>query len=154
MNELLNNWEPAVSKAWLYTTAGLMWSGVGIFLDKLAYGWLSPLSGARYLPFALAGLALAFAIYAFGFSRLADKNIRRIDALCRPKVCLFAFQRWHSYPLVALMIALGIFLRHSELPKPYLAILYIGLGSSLFLSSIHYYKQIMIHNNLLPQEIR
>ncbi len=154
MNDLLYNWEPAVAKAWLYAAAGLMWSGVGIFLDKLAYGWLASLKWTRYLPFALAGFALALAIYAFGFSRLANKNIRRIDSINREKVCFFAFQQWHSYPLVAFMIALGIFLRHSALPKPYLAIVYIGLGSSLFLSSFHYYKRMMVLSRLTLPDAR
>ena len=58
------------------------------------------------------------------------------------RVCLFAFQKWTSYPLVLVMIAMGIYLRHySPIPKPYLAILYIGLGLSLFISSLLYYRQ-------------
>ncbi len=41
------------------------------------------------------------------------------------------------------MIAMGIYLRHSSpIPKPYLAILYIGLGASLFVSSLQYYHQV------------
>jgi hypothetical protein len=41
------------------------------------------------------------------------------------------------------MVAMGIYLRHySPIPKPYLAILYIGLGVSLYASSIQYYIQV------------
>ena len=69
-------------------------------------------------------------------------------------MCFFAFQQWHSYPLVAFMIALGVFLRHSALPKPYLAILYTGLGSSLFLSSFHYYKRMMVLSRLTLSNAR
>ncbi len=131
-----------------------MWSGVGIFLSSLAFGWLEPLKWTRAVPLTLAGAALAFAIYYFGFSNLADKNIRRIHGIENEKVCFFAFQQWHSYPLVAFMISLGIFLRHSPFPKPYLAILYIGIGGSLFLASFHYYRKLVLDrmNGRLPQQ--
>ncbi len=121
-----------------------MWSGVGIFLNDLAYGWLKPLKWPRALPLTLLGVALAITICFFGFSNLADKNIQRIQKINSDKVCFFAFQKWHSYPLVAFMISLGIFLRvYSPLPKPYLAVLYIGMGGSLFLASFYYYKAIV-----------
>ncbi|MCP4426087.1 MAG: hypothetical protein GY803_16465 [Chloroflexi bacterium] len=145
MGEISNKWKPAVPKGWLYGTAGFMWSGVGIFLNKLAYGWLEPLKWTRALPLALAGAALAVAIYSFGFSNFADKNIQRIHNIKNDKVCFFAFQQWQSYPLVAFMVSLGIFLRaYSPIPKPYLASMYIGIGGSLFLASFHYYRQIML----------
>lgn len=133
-----------------------MWSGVGIFLNNLAYGWLEPLKWVRILPLVSAGAALAFAIYYFGFSNFANKNIRRIHNIENHKVCFFAFQQWHSYPLVAFMISLGIFLRvYSPIPKPYLAVMYIGIGGSLFLASFHYYKQIVLDwgNGRVPHKI-
>lgn len=141
--QLLKKLKPDVAKVWLYAVAGLLWSGVGIFLSSLAYGWWQPLRFTAVLPLAIAGISLALTIYTFGFSKLADKNIRRIQAINQEKVCLFAFQRWHNYPLVAFMIALGVFLRHySPIPKPILGILYLGIGGSLFLASFRYYRQI------------
>jgi hypothetical protein len=42
------------------------------------------------------------------------------------------------------MISLGIYLRvYSPIPKPALAIFYIGIGGSLFLSSLHYYARVL-----------
>ena len=131
-----------VDKKWLYLTAGLMWSGVGVYLCILAYGWLSVVVLMRAMPLALAGLLLSLAIWKFGFSKLASKNFKRIKAIRREKPSLFAFQKWSSYPLVAVMIALGITLRHSPIPKPYLAVLYIGIGGGLFLSSLLYYPRV------------
>ena len=131
-----------VEKKWLYLTAGLMWSGVGGYLHILAYGWLSPVDLMRTILLAAGGILLALAIWQFGFSRLARKNIRRITAIQREKPSIFTFQKWSSYPLVAVMIALGITLRHSPIPKPYLAILYIGIGGGLFFSSLLYYAKI------------
>ena len=97
----------------------------------------------------IAGITLGWFIpwprpsYFFGFSKVARKNIARINALRGSVSAFFAFQRWTSYPLVAFMIFLGIFLRlYSSIPKPLLAILYIGIGGGLFLSSLLYYRQV------------
>jgi len=91
----------------------------------------------------MGGLLLAAIIYVFGFSKLAGKNIRRISNLTGDKICLLAFQEWTSYPLVIVMISLGIFLRiYSPILKPLLAVMYIGIGGSLFLASLHYYEHI------------
>ena len=106
-----------------------MWSGVGLMLCNLAYGWLRPVAFPQVLWMTLAGALLASAIYYFGFSKLAKKNIRRITAMAGDKVCIFAFQEWTSYPLVVVMIGLGLSLRNLlPIPKPYLAVLYIGIG--------------------------
>jgi hypothetical protein len=132
-----------VSKEWLYLTAGFLWSAVGVMLLSLAYGWLMPLGLLAALPFALAGALLTLAFFRFSFSKLACKNVGRIDQIDGDRTCLFAFQAWKSYPLILFMIALGITLRHfTPIPKPYLAIVYIGVGGGLFLSSLRYYRHI------------
>jgi glycopeptide antibiotics resistance protein len=89
----------------------------------------------------VSGILLAVAIYAIMFKRFADLNITRIRDLPGDKICIFAFLRWTSYPLVVVMISLGIFLRvYSPIPKPYLAVLYLGIGTSLFIASLRYYR--------------
>jgi hypothetical protein len=134
---------PAADKGWHYLLAGLMWSGVGVMLCSLAFGWLTPVDFGEVVWRVLAGLALAAVIYRFGFSKLADKNIDRIGDHEKEKLCIFAFQKWTSYPLVAVMVAMGIGLRkYSPIPKPWLAILYIGLGASLFASGCHYFVKL------------
>ncbi|NCF66704.1 MAG: hypothetical protein GWP61_12065 [Chloroflexi bacterium] len=143
MDEILTQCKPVVSKSWLHFTAGLMWSAVGIMLLSLASGWLKPLGIVAALPFALVGGLLALAFLRFSFSGLACKNVGRIEQIDGDRTCLFAFQAWKSYPLIAFMIALGITLRHyTPIPKPYLAIVYIGVGGGLFLSSLRYYRHI------------
>ena len=121
-----------------------MWSGVGLMLCNLAYGWLLPVGFPQVLWMTLAGALLASAIYYFGFSKLAKKNIQRINGMAGDKICIFAFQEWTSYPLIVVMIGLGLSLRILlPIPKPYLAILYIGIGGGLFLSSLCYYKHLL-----------
>lgn len=135
--------KPAVKKFWLQLLAGLMWSGVGVMLVRFAWRWLAEVELSTEVLLLIAGLALAATIYFWGFSKLAGKNIRRIEALPNPKPCLFAFQAWTSYPLVAVMIAMGIYLRlYSSFPHQLLAIAYLGLGGSLFGSSLHYYAHL------------
>lgn len=139
-----SKWTPAARKIWLHLLAGLMWSGVGILLTAFAITWLELVHSWTVVLLAVAGLALAAAIYFFGFSRLASKNVKRISSIPKERVCLFAFQKWSSYPLVLVMISLGIYLRrYSPIPKPDLAILYIGIGASLFASSLIYYSQVI-----------
>ncbi len=141
--EQTSKWTPATKKIWLHLTAGIMWSGVGIMLIVFAVTWLGLVHSWMLVLLVLAGLLLAAAIYFFGFSRLASGNVQRIIKIPREKVCLFAFQKWTSYPLVLVMVAMGIYLRrYSPIPKPYLAVLYIGLGASLFASSLQYYIQV------------
>lgn len=142
------NWTLATKKIWLHLTAGLMWSGVGIMLVAFAAHWLGLVHSWVVLLLVLTGLLLASAIYFLGFSKLASRNVQRINNIPGERVCLFAFQKWTSYPLVLVMIAMGIYLRlFSPIPKPYLAILYLGLGLSLFASSLQYYPQVF-HTSL------
>jgi len=136
--------KPAATKSWLQLMAGVMWSGVGVMLVRFAWRWLTEVKLLSIeVLLLIAGLVLATAIYVLGFSKLAKKNIRRIEAIPEQKPCLFAFQAWTSYPLVAVMIAMGIYLRvYSSFPHQLLAIAYLGLGGSLFGSSLHYYAHL------------
>jgi len=144
----MNFWKklkPASDKKWLHLSAGLMWSAVGLYLVSLTSEWIKPTSKSVATVIIVAGIMLALTIYRFGFSKLANKNIRRIDALKSDKPCIFAFQEWTSYPLVAFMISLGIFLRvYSPLPKTYLAVMYIGIGFNMFLASLHFYHRVFV----------
>ena len=121
-----------------------MWSGVGILLSAFAATWLGLVHSWTVVLYILASLLLAAGIYFYGFSKLASSNIQRIIAIPKERVCLFAFQKWTSYPLVLVMISMGIYLRvYSPIPKPFLAILYFGIGGSLFASSLQYYYQVI-----------
>ncbi len=134
----LNRLKPAVTKSWLIALAGLMWTGVGVMLCRLAYVWLTVINKGMAAGLGSIGLAMAVAAYYFGFSKIARKNIKRISQLVE-KTCIFAFQTWKGYLIIGFMIALGIILRNSAVPKQYLAIVYATIGGAIFLSSFHYY---------------
>lgn len=134
--------KPAVNRKWLIIISGLMWSAVGIFLNILAFNWLKSFEIAQLFITILMGLLAGWVIAHFGFGNIANKNIDRI--LAYPKeVCVFAFQEWKSYILIAFMMSMGIFLRTTGIiPKALLAPMYIGIGTALFLASFKYYRNL------------
>lgn len=130
---------PAVRKEMLLFLSGAMWIAVGILLNITAAGWLNAVQMNRALSLSGFGLAAALLIAHFGFLRVVDKNLGRIS-LMEGKRCVFSFMSWKSYLTVMFMISLGIGLRHTPIPKPFLAIPYIAIGSALMLSSLRYFK--------------
>jgi len=129
---------PSVDRRWLYLLAALLWSLVGLMLCRRAAGWLAPAATGHAAALALAGIGSGALIYRFKFARLADKNIKRINCL-HERENILAFQSTKTYLLIVFMMGLGIVLRHSPIPKPTLAVLYIGIGLGLFLASLRYY---------------
>lgn len=138
MTGLLPKLRPGVSKTILPILAGTMWMAVGVMLSVTALRWLIQYQGAAW-PYAVAGLTAAILIHGYGFIRIVTGNIKRIYNL-PDKVCMFSFFSWKSYLLIIIMVSMGIALRHSSLPKQYLAIVYMGIGVALFLSGMQYFR--------------
>jgi hypothetical protein len=139
MEQNLKKFDPAVDKRLLIALSGITWLAVGIILCAAAIHWLSPIALKPSLLLVLTGIVLALLIHHFGFLRLVDTNIERIMAM-KDKVCIFAFQAWKSYAIIAIMVAMGMALRQSQLPRPYLSVIYIGFGGAMMLSSIRYIR--------------
>lgn len=131
---------PRVPKNILVIISGLLWSAVGIFLIRLAFGWIVDLSSNEIIFALVAGLLLGSIIAHFGFNGLANKNIDRINQY-QGKVCIWAFQKWTTYFLIAFMMSMGIFMRNIPyIPKFLLSPMYIGIGFALFVASFRYYR--------------
>ncbi len=145
----LEKYKPAVKRNFLLLIAGIVWECVGIMLLILAFSWLSASSNTNIHVIVGAGVVFALLAHHFGFLRIADKNLNRILPMDEKK-CLFSFISWKSYLVIVVMISMGVLLRHSTIPKKHLAILYIGIGLALILSSIRYmrffYKEIKREN--------
>jgi len=139
MHSRLEQYKPAVGKRVLILLSGLMWIGVGIMLLSLALHWLAAKGGMGAVALGTVGFLCSLVIHRYGFLKVVDKNLGRILPM-QGKRCLFAFQSWKSYLIIGVMIGMGIGLRHSPIPKPYLAVLYIGIGMALFLSSLRYLR--------------
>jgi hypothetical protein len=136
---------PAARRETLVLIAGIVWSMVGLALASVAVAWLLSLPHQAVIP-ALSGAVGGYVIYRFGFSHLVRKNLVRIYAQApqKDKVCVFAFQNIRSYFLIVIMMSLGYVLRHSGIPKTYLAPIYIAIGLALALSSLLYYNRLRV----------
>lgn len=135
----MEKYKPAVTKVVLLFLAGGVWICVGVMLVSLAVSWLLATADGNGYVFAGSGVALALVVHHFGFLRIVDKNLKRILPADK-KRCIFSFMPWKSYLIIPVMITMGIILRHSPVPKEYLAILYLGIGLALILSSVRYVR--------------
>lgn len=132
-----DKFKPAVTKNVMILLAGLLWACVGIMLLLLALSWLSAFSQINRYLFLCAGVVVALFFHHFVFLKIVDKNLARLLPIIEKK-CLFYFLPFKSYFIILVMIALGSILRHSAIPKQYLAIIYAGIGIALILSSVRY----------------
>lgn len=142
MIDYIKKFKPAVPKKVLLMFAGVMWCCVGIMLISMAIHWLNIYEGNPWF-FIIPGCIAALIIHHFGFLKIVDKNLGRISQL-PGKPCVFSFMPWKSYLLIIIMVAMGITLRHSAMPKQYLSVIYLGIGLALFLSSIRYFRNLLI----------
>ena len=86
-----------------------------------------------------AGVAASGRIDVVGFLIIIYNNLGRILPI-EGTQCVFSIMTWKSYIIVAIMVAVGALLRQSPIPKPYLSIVYIGIGLALLLSSTRYLR--------------
>ncbi len=126
----------------LLLIAGIMWAGTGIMLDVLSYFWLRTENPHDALVSSVIGFVCALVIHHFGFLRIVDRNLDRILPM-EGRRCVFSFMPWKSYILIIIMVIIGFLLRHSPIPKLYLSVLYIGIGTALILSSVRYLRYLI-----------
>jgi len=124
-----------VTKVVLLFLAGGFWVCVGAMLLSLAISWLLEAANVNRYVFAGFGVVLALLVHHLGFLKIVNKNTERI-LRADEKKCIFSFMPWKSYLIIPVMIAMGTILRRSAIPKQYLAILYIGIGLALILSTV------------------
>jgi len=94
-------------------------------------GWLL---SADLMVLALPAVLIGFLKSRYILDKTAARSIERI-LLLRDGTCAGAvYSKW-TWLLVLAMMASGILLRHSFIPRPLLAILYIAVGWALFWSS-------------------
>lgn len=136
-------WKPGVHKSALLFLGGLLWIIVGIMLNGFVYAWLRTERTDDALLALIAGFVCSLIIHHFGFLRLVDKNLDRILSM-EGRRCIFSFMPWKSYVLIIIMIVIGMLLRHSPIPKLYLAVLYTGIGTALILSSLRYLRYLIL----------
>jgi hypothetical protein len=105
---------------WAVGAAILLIRGVGFLHDS----WFA----------ALLALAVAIGVIKSRYllDRVARKAVLRIHE--RGRACYFGFFSWKSWMFVIVMMGGGILLRRSGLPRDFLAVLYVGVGTGLALA--------------------
>jgi hypothetical protein len=139
----IEKWKPGVPKSSLLLIAGIIWLGIGAMMDGMAYSWIRTRDLKEVLSVSATGFVLALFIHHFGFLRLVDKNLGRILPM-KGRRCVFSFMPWKSYGLIGIMIIMGSLLRHSPIPKIYLAVVYMAIGTALILSSVRYLRYLVM----------
>ncbi len=139
----IEKWKPGVPKSSLLLIAGIIWLGIGAMMDGMGYSWIRTGDLKQVLSILATGFVLALFIHHFGFLRLVDKNLGRILPM-KGKRCVFSFMPWKSYGLIGIMIIMGSLLRHSSIPKIYLAVVYLAIGTALILSSVRYLRYLIM----------
>ncbi|NPA91827.1 MAG: hypothetical protein GXO55_10340 [Chloroflexi bacterium] len=138
LERLKQTCRPQVHYHALYVLAGLMWTGVGIMLLWRAGVWLRNMKPTTALLVILVSVLLTALFYSLMFRKTVRKNIARLTGLPE-RVCVLAFNSAKGYVMIVFMIALGITLRRSSIPRPYLAVVYATMGATLLISSFHFY---------------
>lgn len=132
---LLEQWKPETTRRGLLLTAGMTWGGAGLLLLVRGYLFLPDTTGDHIALVTLAGV-LGILFFRFVFSSLTERNIDRIKSLTTARPCIFSFQTWRSYGVMAFMITTGITLRSAGLIAPAgIGTAYIAMSVPLIVSS-------------------
>ena len=127
-----------VSRRARMVIAGLVWTGVGAMLVSWGFGWLGGVGLGLAVALVAAAIAIGGAAW-IGMRTLAAKNIERLESM-RERGSIVTFISGKSWLITAFMIVMGSTLRHSAIPKVWLAVPYIAMGLALFLASLSYYR--------------
>lgn len=133
---------PSADRKTLFLIAGFLWAIVGLTLFGMSVFWLISISSLTMFVM-IPGVFGALVIHRFGLSKVAEKNIARINNLSpnKEQICLFAFQNVRGYSVVLIMIVLGYVLRHLPISRLYIAPIYTTMGLALILSSQRYFRR-------------
>ncbi len=136
--------KPDVDRRWLFGIAGLVWSLAGVILLVRTVIWLLGFSVPLAAAAGVAGALGAGVVTRYMFRKIVTRNVERIDS-GPDRACVFAFQEWKSYAMMALMIGMGVTLRHYAAPRSALAvglaIVYETMGGALLLASVVYHRR-------------
>lgn len=141
--DMMRKFIPTVRRHYLFALAGMLWTIAGGILCVRGTIWLRLLPPIGEISISLLSFVIAAVGYLYGFSNVVQKNIDRIHQMPE-RAAIFAFTSARGYILITLMIATGITLRNSTIPKYYLTLPYDVMGGVLLIGSIRFYRQFFI----------
>ena len=145
---MIEKFKPKASKRTLFFIAGAVWAIAGFNILKIAEEEFAVMSSLKEVAIIL-GL-IGFTIF---FSKVFNKNSKRIVNMENEEPCLFAFFDKKGYMIMAFMMTMGISLRAFNLISGVpLVVIYIAIGLSLsvsaasfLLAGINYEKTVEKH---------
>lgn len=127
----LARFKPGVQRTTHLLAAAILWSCVGVLLLSRGVIWLRR---ADLVLLALPSIGLGWVKSRYILDKTAGRGIERIMAL-KDGTCLGAvYSKW-TWLLVLAMMATGVMLRNSHLPRTLLAVVYVTVGWALLFSS-------------------
>ena len=139
---MINRFNPAVPRHYLFAIAGLLWTLAGGLLCFRGAMWLGVFQFSVIVSIEAASLVIAAAGYIFLFAGIVRKNIARIGLL-PDRACVFAFTAWRGYIMIGIMMTAGISLRNSSIPLYYLSLPYTAMGGILLAGSVMFYREFL-----------
>jgi MFS family permease len=127
---LVQRLAPRASRRTRLLVAALVWTGIGIGLLAAGLRWtfLAPSAAWRAaLPIALA---VGWLKGRYVLAPRAAANASRILASAESR-CIGGAFSWGAWLFAVGMMLLGITLRHSLVPRPWLGLLYAAVGTAL-----------------------
>ena len=129
---------PRVRRHYLFLLAALFWTVAGAILSFRGTVWLGALPREDELLLLAISLLIMGPAYYFGFSKIVRRNIQRIQGM-PGRANIFAFTALRGYLMIAMMMAIGIALRNSTIPKSFLIVPYYAMGGVLLIGSLNFY---------------
>lgn len=131
---------PQLERRWLFVVSAVMWAIAGSILLAWTTVWLLQVAALEEIALVHLGAIGALVAGRFIFLGVVRSSARRITD-GPPTRWLLDFQSGRSYLVMAFMIALGVALRLSPIPRPVLAVVYEGIGGGLLLGSFMYVRR-------------
>ena len=124
---------------------GIIWLLVGIGLSVAGIRWILGLSfGPKLVIFIAVSVAIGLAKGKLVLSKVALKYYKRSEVIQFNKhdiltgwIKIFGIK---GFFLITLMILIGYFLRHSNIDRPILGIVYLAVGIALVYASKMFFK--------------
>jgi len=128
----VGRWAPRATRRVRLAIASTMWTVVGLGLT-VAGVHFTRVGGGSWV-WLLPALAVGALKGRFVLARRAEANARRIEA-SDERICVGAIFSWPMWGLVLFFMGLGAALRHSPLPRFWLGLVYVAVGSALAAAS-------------------
>jgi len=137
--EWAERFKPAARARTHLLAAALLWTIVGLGLGAAGLFWSFGSAFPWSLALAIAGVAAGTVKGRLVIRKMADWNTARIIARGDGR-CLGGFLAPKTWLLVAAMMASGMILRRSGVPRPLLGVLYTAVGTGLLIGGRQLWK--------------